>query len=94
MVFLLGASSLLSAYNMLNYRKKINGPFFAAPGLSLNHKDKLKNVNYLLQNKHGKLNRKRDVVLWHDVINNSITPHKSNNKIGLTRGTRSDVANS
>ena len=86
MVFLLGASSLLSAYNTLSYRTKkiFNGSFFAAPGLSFNHKDKIKNVNYLLQNEHGKLKRKTDIVIWHDVINNSITPHKSNNNIGLT----------
>ena len=85
MVFLLGASSL-SAYNTLSYRtKKIyKGSFFAAPCLSFNHKDKIKNVNYLLQKEHGKLKRKNDIVKWHDVINNSITPHKSNNNIGLT----------
>ena len=26
----------------------------------------------------------KTIVKWHDVINNSITPHKSNNNIGLT----------
>ena len=62
MVFLLGASSL-SAYNTLSYRtKKIyKGSFFAAPCLSFNHKDKIKNVNYLLQKEHGKLKRKNDM---------------------------------
>ena len=48
------------------------------PGLSFCHKDSLKNLSFLLS--HGALRNKSDIVLWHDLINNTISPHSSNNK--------------
>ena len=80
---MVGSSVLLTAkkalpYNALRtetvkYRHKI----FTKGGLSFNHKDKL-NIPYLLT--CGSLKWRRDIILWHDTIKNSITKHRGNNQ--------------
>ena len=58
----------------INIKKKI----FSIPGLSLN--PHTKNPRKIVQNLLSKdLKDKNNVVIWHDVINNSISRHDSNN---------------
>ena len=33
---------------------------------------------------HGILKKTNQLVIWHDILNNSLTPHKSNNNTALT----------
>ena len=80
MVFILAASSLDHALETLTpekkdqYREKI----FSIPDLSLN--PQTKNPQKFFQNLLSKdLKEKNNVVTWHDVINNSISRHDSNN---------------
>ena len=80
MVFIIAASSLHHALETLNpeernhYKEKV----FSIPGLSLN--SHTKNPQKIVQNLLSKdLKDKNNVVIWHDVINNSISRHDSNN---------------
>ena len=80
MVFILAASSLDHALETLipekrnHYKEKI----FSIPGLSLN--PHTKNPQKIVQNLLSKdLKDKNNIVIWHDVINNSISRHDSNN---------------
>ena len=86
MVYLIGASSLYRAFNSSPYslRSKIYKKSTAIPGLSLNpnSNDRLKDLGFLLE--RGQLRDRSDLVCWHDVINNSITEHKSNGNKALT----------
>ena len=76
MVYLIGASVLDRAkkelpyyalrFKTLNYRHKI----FAKPGLSFTHKDRTKNLLYLLT--RGSLKKRGDLILWQDALNNSL----------------------
>ena len=52
---------------------------FSVPGLSFN--DKAINRQKILQNllTRGSLSKVNNIILWNDVINNSISPHRSNN---------------
>ena len=52
---------------------------FSIPGLSLNPKKKI--VRNLLSKD---LKDEKDIVIWHDVLNNSISKHDSNNFRALT----------
>ena len=77
MVFLIGASCLDNAFNSLERLKQkgLKRNILAIRGLSLNpqaldHRKKLQ--NFLLRSKTEKL------VVWHDVISNSISKHRSN----------------
>ena len=80
MVYLIGASSLYQAFNSSPYsvRSPVYNKSTAIPGLSLNPRtrNKLKDLSLLLEK--GFLKNRVDIVCWHDVINNSITPHKTN----------------
>ena len=83
MVFYIGASCLdnirkhstFSLRQVLSDRKSA----FAVRGLSINPAttNKLKDLNYLIR--RGSIGFKRDIILWHDVISNSVSKHKSNN---------------
>ena len=73
MVFILAASSLHHAIETLTPEKK--GQFkektHTIPGLSLN--PNTKNPKKIVQNLLSKdLKDKKDIVIWHDVLNNSI----------------------
>ena len=52
---------------------------FSVPGLSFN--DKAINRHKTLQNllTRRSLSKVKNIIIWHDVINNSISPHRSNN---------------
>ena len=80
MVFIIAASSLHHALETFSpeekdrYKEKI----FSIPGLSLN--PHTKNPQKIVQNLLSKdLNDKNNILIWHDVINNSISRHASNN---------------
>ena len=79
MVYVVGASSLRNALHAAPYRlqKQLRSKTFAASGLSLNP---LATPAKKLQNllKGGSLSTKGDLVLWHDLINNTLSPHRSN----------------
>ena len=79
-MFVLGASSLHHALDILNpeKRKAFNEKFYTIPGLSLNNhaKSPQKVAQNLLQKDFA---GKTENVIWHDVLNNSLSKHKSNN---------------
>ena len=86
MVYLVGASSLYRVFNSSPYslRSTIYKKSTAIPGLSLNpnSNNRLKDLGFLLE--RGHVRERSDLVCWHDVINNSITEHKSNGNKTLT----------
>ena len=80
MVLIVAASSVdhaldtLTPENQKNYNEKI----YSVPGLSLN--PNTKNPPEIVQNLLSKdLAEKTDIIIWHDVLNNSISKRKSNN---------------
>lgn len=79
MVFYLGASSFRNGLSTFpsSIQRRLKPSTRAIPGLSFNYYalNKRKTVQFQI----GKfLARRSDVILWHDVINNSITAHESN----------------
>ena len=85
MVFIVAASSVDHALETLNpeNRKNYNEKVYSLPGLSLNVNTK--NPKKIVQNLLSKeLSDKTDIVIWHDVLNNSISKHESNNFHPLT----------
>ena len=78
-MIVVGASSLRRTLDYLPYdlRVKYRRFTFTKSGLSLNPNNvsKLKKLQWLLRN--GSL-KSREIILWHDVINNSITKHPKN----------------
>ena len=80
MVYLIGASSLYQAFISPPYsvRYPVYNKSTAIPGMSLNPRtrNKLKDLSLLFEK--GVLKNRVDIVCWHDMINNSLTPHKSN----------------
>ena len=79
MVYVIGASSLRRAIDKAptSIRKSIQGKVFAVPGLSFH--PTAKNPNKQLQNllKKG-LKSCKKIVIWHDLVNNSLSSHRSN----------------
>ena len=85
MVFIVAASSVDHALDTLNpeNRKYYNAKIFSIPGLSFN--PNTKNPQKIVQNLLSKdLAEKTDIIIWHDVLNNSISKHESNNYRALT----------
>ena len=85
MVNILAASSVDHALDTLNResRKNYREKIFSIRGLSVNHY--LKNPKKIVQNMLSKgLVEKNDYVIWHDVLNNSVSKHESNNYRALT----------
>ena len=80
MVFILAASSLHHALETLTReeQEQFKEKTYTIPGLSLN--PNTKNPKKIVQNLLSKdLKDKKDIVIWHDVLNNSISKHDSNN---------------
>ena len=80
MVFILAASFLNHALETLSTEEKTryDDKIFSIPGLSLNKNTK--NPRKIVQNLLCKdLKEKNNIVIWHDVLNNSISRHVSNN---------------
>ena len=85
MVFILAASSLHHAIETLTPDEKehFNGKIYTIPGLSINlltQKPKKIVQNLLWKD----LKDKNNIVIWHDVLNNSISRHDSNNFCALS----------
>ena len=82
MVFILGASSLFYAKQAQPRKLKdqLQRSCLAIKGLSLTYsaKNQKKTVQYILHNK-PQLASRNDIVLWHDLINKSISKHISKN---------------
>ena len=74
---IIGASSLYKALQSLknDEKRKISAHITAIPGLSLNPRvqNPLKSLVNLLQK--GRLSRIDNLILWHDLVNNTITKH-------------------
>ena len=87
MVFIIGASSLHHSVNTLplTLQKRLDDTFKAVPGLSfnLNANNRQKTVQYHLSNS-AKCMIEKNFIIWHDVINNSLSKHRSNNNNPLT----------
>ena len=87
MVFIIAASSLHLSVNTLplTLQKRLDHTFKAVPGLSfhLNAKNWQKTVQYLLS-KFPKCMIEKKFIIWHDVINISLSKHRSNNDNPLT----------
>ena len=85
MVFILGASSLHRALQSLppQAKKRYSKIVYTAPGLSLNPscRNPRKTVQFILKKFFP---YRKDLVIWHDVLNNSISEHISNNFISLS----------
>ena len=85
MVFILGASSLGHALRILSApsQKRVKETCFTKPGLTFNFNasDSQKTIQYYL---HHFLSNRKDLVIWHDAINNSISKHRSNNNRSLS----------
>ena len=85
MVFILGASSLDHTLRILSApsQKRVKETCFTKPGLSFNFnaRDSQKTIQYYL---HHFLSNRKDLVIWHDAINNCITKHCSNNNRSLS----------
>ena len=81
MMHILAASLLHHAVKRLPYssKKQILGKVTSVPGFSFNRnsQNSIKNARNLLQKGH--LSKRKDLVVWHDLINNTISRHKSNN---------------
>ena len=85
MVFILAASSLHHALETLtpDEKEQFKEKSFTIPGLSLN--PNTKNPKKIVQNLLSKdLKDKTNIVIWHDVLNNSISRHYSNNFCALS----------
>ena len=82
MVFIVAASSVDHALDTqtLENRKNYNAEIFSIPGLSFD--PNTKNPRKIVQNSLSK--EKTDIIIWHDVLNNSISKHESNNYRALT----------
>ena len=87
MVFISAASSLHHFVNTLplTLQKRLDDTFKAVPGLSfnLNANNRQKTVQYLLSN-YSKCMIEKIFIIWHDVINISMSKHRSNNDNPLT----------
>ena len=76
---LIGASSLRNTIQGLPYQQKrpLFGSFYHLGGLSFNTRNPIKHKvlqSYL--DAGGALERTKKLVIWHDVINNTLIPHK------------------
>ena len=80
MFHIVAASSLFHSINTLNTgeKKQYESLVTAIPGLSLNNNllNQGKNLRRLLEDSPLK---EKKVIVWHDVVNNTISSHRTNN---------------
>ena len=85
MVFILGASFLDPTLRKLSAtsQKRVKETCFTKPRLSFNFnaRDPQKTIQFYL---HHILSNRKDLVIWHDAISNSISKHRSNNNRSLS----------
>ena len=81
MIYVIGASSLRHAVDdsPFRLRRRLLARTFATPGLSFNPnaRNYLKNLDNLLST--GCWRHRADIVIWHDLINNTLSSHRNNN---------------
>ena len=79
MVLVLGASSLHRALKTLPYKKRKNLLIRtrSISGLSFNPNNS-NNTKLQWLRRHGCLRNERQIIIWHDIINNSLTTHRKN----------------
>ena len=81
MVVIIGASLLCRTLDSIPHKntKFFVRSCFSVPGLSFN--DKAINCHKIFPNllTRGSLSKGNNIIIWHDVINNSILPHRCNN---------------
>ena len=82
-MYILAASSLSHAHKTLRMaeQNRISQYCYALGGLSLNCKYQSKRAQTFLD---GELAHRIDIIIWHDLINNSISKHNRNNDTALT----------
>ena len=83
MLFIVGASSLSRTINKLRdpqYTRHLNTSI-AEPGLSFKAVKQRKNVQFKLKYEYPQAS---EVIIWHDAINNRLTPHHNNNHSPLS----------
>ena len=83
MLFVVGASSLSRTINKLRdpqYTRHLNISI-AEPGLSFKAVKRRKTVQFKLKYEYPQAS---EVIIWHDAINNSLTPHHNNNHSPLS----------
>ena len=82
MVYIIGASSLNATIGRVPYKfwRELLGRSYSLGGLSFNWnaENPLKVLQNLLTGR-GTLARRYKVIIWHDIINNSISKHRSKN---------------
>ncbi len=86
MVFILGASSLHRAIKELpiNTQKRLRTTVYTSPGLSFNQvnaKNKSNTVQHLVRKFFSD---KENLLIWHDVVNNSLSKYPGNNFTALS----------
>ena len=86
MVYVIGASSLKNAVSAIHYKskKEYEKRVTAISGLSLNplSSNPLKNLQNLLRK--GSLAKQQNLIIWHDIINNSLSVHWKTRTPALT----------
>ena len=82
-MYILATSSLSRAHKTLRIaeQNRISQYCYALGGLSLNHKYQSKRAQTFLD---GELAHRNDIIIWHDLINNSISKHISNDDTAPT----------
>ena len=81
-MLIVGASSLHHSLEKWdNIRKRLEGKVISKPGYNLhpNAKDKYK----IVQNRLRYVENNTKIILWHDIINNTVTSPKSDNRTPL-----------
>ena len=86
MVFILGASNIDRTLRNLdvNTRRRLRLDVLGVPSLSFNGNNSKPETTVQYQINNLPVGRREDIVIWHDVINNSLSAHKSNGNRPLT----------
>ena len=86
MINIKGASSLKRALQNLDFdnRNTLGNFITAIPSLSLNPYVQSNTLKFFFLLDHGILTNTNQSVIWRDILNNSLTPHKSDNNTALT----------
>ena len=86
MVFILGASNIDRTLRNLdvNTRRRLRLDVLGVPSLSFNGNNSKPETTVQYQINNLPVSRREDIVIWHDVINNSLSAHKSNGNRPLT----------
>ena len=86
MINVIGASSLKRALQNLDFdnQNTLWNFITAIPSLSLNPYVRSDTLKLFFLMDHGIFKKMNQLVIWHDILNNALTPHKSNNNTALT----------